>query len=52
MLNNNFCLDPKEISPDDRLAALAEAFAEGFMCIAEQGALGEFQDTESGSNKP
>lgn len=52
---NNFHLDPEEMSPDVRLAALAESLAEGFMYLAGHGLLGEFRDfmpPEAGPDTP
>jgi len=43
------------ITPEERADALAKAFAEVFLFLAEQGLLGEFQDSlppEAGSDTP
>jgi len=43
------------MTPEERLDALAEAFAESFLSFAEQGLLSEFQDyasPEAGSDTP
>jgi len=40
------------MTPEERLDALVEAFAEGFIYLSEQDLLGEFQKPEAGSNTP
>jgi len=38
------------LSPEERANTLAEALAEGFLYLTEQGLLGEFQEPEAGSD--
>jgi len=38
------------VTPEERANALAEALAEGFLCLAEQGLLDEFQKPEADSD--